>query len=358
MKNPSKRYCAREKECCQYRFLSEPARLRSTSKSEICEPCQRHEAQKPERGAASLALGRQQSDEGAQQKGLRIHKAQRFKRDLVLQLFTRRGPFWTKIEQMRQIYDVNAITRLPPPASRMHRTEWDRERESALWRMAVHSLVIEMVPERYYFRLDDWAIFLSACVLYDPPDTQLLEFAAYSDPQPIGVALEDTGLDSQQGHTHIFGLPAVSNVADPEEAAEIERWFYRTVIERIGRRFLEPIGLSIWDMYDEVEDNELLGEYMDRIAHTPTRPYIYLDEHTTEDEIREAFRAFRVLSQEGTLEARKPPRDQLVAVQCAVLADNHRWTQNQIAHHFGWKSKDRVRDHVKLGRKVLGAYTT
>ena len=358
MRKSSKHHCASGENCTQYVHLGEPAPLSKYNKMEICEPCRRYEAQNAEHGTASHVPGPEQNGKRAQQENSKIHKAQRFKRDLVLQLFTRRGVFWTEIEQMRKIYGINAVARLPPATSSMHHIERDRERESALWRMAISHLVIEMVPDRYYFRLDEWYIFLSACVLYDPPETQLLEFAAYSDPRPVHMVRGEEGAETQPRHPHIFGLPSISNVANPEEAAEIERWFYKTVIERIGRRFLEPLGLNIWDMFEEVEDDELINEYMDRIARTPTRPYIYVDEYTTEDDVREAFRTLRVLSQEPYVEVGKPPRDPLLAVQCAILADNHRWAQKQIAQHLGWKSKDRVKDHVKLGRKTLGTYTT
>ena len=357
MRKSSKRYCASGENCTQYIRLGEPAPLSRYNKMEICEACRRYGAQNAEHDTSSLALAPPQNDKQAQQKSIRIHKAQRFKRDLVLQLFTRRGPFWKEIEKLRRTNNISAVVQLPLPTSNIHCPEGVSQ-QNVLWRGELCSLLFEIVPERYRLSLDEWVIFLSAYVLYDPPETQLLEFAAYSDPQPIHTAFEGKRSDRQARDARIFGSPSISNVADPEEAAEIERWFYETVIERIEQQFLEPLGLNIWDMFDEVEDDELFDEYMHRIDCTSTRPYIYADEQTTEDDVREAFRALRVLFPEPNVEVRKPPRDQLLAVQCAILADNHRWTQKQIAQHFGWKSKDRVKDHVKLGRKMLGTYTT
>src|SRR5918994_999167 len=45
MVSPSKRYCARGSRCTQYRMLGEPAKLRSSSKSDLCEPCLREHAE-------------------------------------------------------------------------------------------------------------------------------------------------------------------------------------------------------------------------------------------------------------------------------------------------------------------------
>ena len=39
MSNLSERYCARGPRCTQYSSLGEPMKLRSSSKSEHCEPC-------------------------------------------------------------------------------------------------------------------------------------------------------------------------------------------------------------------------------------------------------------------------------------------------------------------------------
>jgi len=44
MGSVSKRYCARGSRCTQYKILGEPAKLRSSSKSDLCEPCLREHA--------------------------------------------------------------------------------------------------------------------------------------------------------------------------------------------------------------------------------------------------------------------------------------------------------------------------
>jgi len=55
------------------------------------------------------------------------------------------------------------------------------------------------MPDRYagWDWFPQWKTFLSACVLYDPPKDKLLEFAAYSDPEPdlvLPKSEEDTSL--------------------------------------------------------------------------------------------------------------------------------------------------------------------
>src|SRR5215217_7486516 len=45
MGSVSKRYCARGPRCTQYKVLGEPAKLRSSSTSDLCEPCLREYAE-------------------------------------------------------------------------------------------------------------------------------------------------------------------------------------------------------------------------------------------------------------------------------------------------------------------------
>ena len=45
MGSVSKRYCARGSRCTQYKFLGEPAKVRSSSKGDLCEPCLREHAE-------------------------------------------------------------------------------------------------------------------------------------------------------------------------------------------------------------------------------------------------------------------------------------------------------------------------
>ena len=60
----------------------------------------------------------------------------------------------------------------------------------------------------------------------------------------------------------------------------------------------------------------------------------------------------------------KPPRNQLIAVQCAILHDRHNktdasdkrrrlWTYKRLAEEFSLASAQAAKDHVRLGRKLL-----
>jgi len=206
-----------------------------------------------------------------------------------------------------------------------------------------------------YFRT-----FGAACVLYDPPETKLLEFAEYHNPRahragdsPDTQALVNKHVEMKM-HS-IEELPIRS-----EELKKLER-FYETLLVEIAER-LELRGIDLRSMMENIhqEHPELQRELS---AEVERRFYIHVDEHMTE---RDAIRAYRTIS--AALPRSRPDtksrRNPLVAVQCAVLHDHHNkadasdrrkrsWTYARLADEFGLRSAQAAKDHVRLGRELL-----
>jgi hypothetical protein len=320
---------------------------------------------------------------------------ERFKRSVVLDLFLQRGVAWKEVRAIRERWAITPIVRVPPETwLNLHFPEngwpnrYDAEGKQASawgklaseWNIELHTLVKRLVPERYRPDPIDqtgWAIFLSACVLFDPPETErgLLRFAERGGPRPIGLSPADERRSS-------FGNPPYAMLAAPIRwlrdgyiSEGVEHWFWMQVIEEIGKKFLEPAGLDIHEMMQEVLKTSpaLLKQHQDlHEQKAPARPYIAVDEETTEGDVRGAFRLISSTFPERS-EKGAPQRDELVALQCALLYDRHnakdpedrrrlRWSYERLAEEFGLgsgetqKAKKQVAaDYVALGRKLLEA---
>ena len=129
---------------------------------------------------------------------------QRYKRGLVLDLFLRRGSFWNAVLGVRSHWNITAVRRLPPPLPEAGHLAPGigpnppppkmKPGEAEEWMECYNRWIADLqqfiyrplVPDRYHGLewWPSWSNFLSACVLYDPPETDLLAFAAYDDPKP------------------------------------------------------------------------------------------------------------------------------------------------------------------------------
>jgi hypothetical protein len=119
---------------------------------------------------------------------------QSFKNDLVAELFLRQGRFWALVRHARDQWEINAQVGIPPGGNDVllpqvadglpdrGSKEWFRLRSDWLESL---SEVLGVVPFKYHVSASvEWDKFASACVLYDPPDTGLLEFAEYGNHYP------------------------------------------------------------------------------------------------------------------------------------------------------------------------------
>jgi hypothetical protein len=280
-------------------------------------------------------------------------KLPRFKGDLVLQLFAKSGPFWDAIRDLRDRYDITPSTELPPASSDILPPHSNRESSSVIWQGEILLLCDQFVPKRFLYRMPEWLIFISACVVYDPPETQLPEFAAYSDPLPFPIVSEERWSDPNFDKLPKIEAPPIEMVPDLDEIEALEQWFHRMVLNGLEKR-LKSFGISsgqFREIYDDVLDEGLWSEYHTRYLQIKAHPYIEIDEHTTKKDVERTFNAIRATQASGP-PARKRPRDPVIAVDCAILHDDYGWKYEELAERHGWQDSSRASKYIRDGRKV------
>jgi hypothetical protein len=306
--------------------------------------------------------------------------------DLVLQLFMRRGPFWEVVAEVRDRWNITAKVQLPPsvrgllllPNSAPDINEDDRakgtekykkyEEYVSEWDTEMSRIRLKAIPELTLFSYDFFSSqlkeslhkFFAACTLYDPPEDQLIEFACYAKLEPIYLPdplVLDRGYPD--GRPEMI-YPPIKSLSALQEAGD---WYWQRVLDYIGKRYLEPQGVNIQDLL-ETALWEIPGLYegnREKARQYSNRFYIEVDEHISQEDVKNAFRMIRAIQRsKGT----KPRRYRLIAVQCAILYDRYNpvdpedkrrrtWTYETLADHFGLSSSRAAKDHVTLGREIL-----
>jgi hypothetical protein len=235
------------------------------------------------------------------------------------------------------------------------------------WQVELDGIRTKVNPKRYltlwgYFgdeRVESWNEFLSACVLYDPPEDWLLDFASYEVQMPTFLA--DDGVLEE-------ALRELPEMVDPPiktlwELMETGDWFWARIIHHVGERYLEPRGLDTEDLLQAVfsEVPGLREEYLEKQERYSRRYYIEVDEYTTREDVENAFQMIRAVQPS---KRSKLPRDQLTAVRCAILYDWHnqrepedrrerRWAYEKLAKRLHLSDPRAAKDHVALGREIL-----
>jgi hypothetical protein len=304
-------------------------------------------------------------------------RLQAFRRDLTLDLFTRHGLFWVEVCWLRDLRGITAESRLPPTLhpGKVHRPptlkatnwEWRPEQRQALaeWMVLLHVLHDAVVPPEHRVEtphassLEFWMGFLSACLLYDPPASNLLGFAdhgvaAYGDfVNPLTPWADERGA---------LGMlaPPIRFLPDPDALLAAHHRRHERFVDELHRR-LTPDGIDVRGLADEigywVTDD---ANPTDDLATLP-RPYIAVDPQTTEEDVRNAFKLMAAAQPERRRPVR-PRRDRLVCLQCAIWYDEGGWSQERIAAHFGWKVQfpaqakprsETARLYIAEGRQLL-----
>jgi hypothetical protein len=302
-------------------------------------------------------------------------RLRRLRHELVLQLYLRRDPLWKAIRDVRDRWDISAEVRLPPPVvgplspeKAPNLQDRGNAKDAVRWQEEMSAIWGKVDPEPRLPTSDysdlqlelSWGDFLSACVLYDPPEDQLVEFASYG-------ALETTVLTGGRLATkaNLEGLP---EMVDPPvrslfALSKVRDWYWHRILNYIGEKHLEPQGVDV----DAFLDNALSyipgleEEYREKAERYSKRYYIGVDNYTSLEDVKSAFHMIRkVQPPKGT----KRSRDPLVAVQCALLYDRHnrrdpedrrrwRWSHANLADRFGLSSARVAIDYVALGREIL-----
>jgi len=386
----SSRYCIRGEQCTQYARLDEPSKLRSSSESSVCEACLSAEADAESERASPVASTSARTTKSKPPTRPRREKAvdvlassaeaeiRGLKRELVLSLFKQSGAFWDLVRKMRERWDVTPEARVPPSATGPLdlkfplRTpnpfipkNWpdpyeDRNKSFDLtisWAADIREVQKQMVPEKYQDKgaPGEMDRFFSACVLYDPPENELLEFAEISDPEPeafFGSQMPDEVEDP--GKLPRMVTPPVKTL---QELTQSEDWAWDCLMYDHGERLrslMESWGIDTYQLLTELErdDPELRERYLRKVKRDESRYFIEVDEHTTKDDIDSAFRLIRS-AQEKRGSGGRPSRNPLVAVQCAIHYKQPEWTYKKLADHFSLGSTDTAKRYVEEGQKIL-----
>jgi len=82
------------------------------------------------------------------------------------------------------------------------------------------------------------------------------------------------------------------------------------------------------------------------------RVYIEVGEQTTKEDIDKASRIARAVHKNRPSPSR-PKRDRLTCIECAVLKDQHGWSDEKLAGRYGWREPGTVGKYVRAGRAII-----
>ena len=342
MSSVSKPRCARGTNCYHVRNLRSEKPTTVAHEGDLCEKCQ----QADEQGADAL----KKQDSAAKTRDYRRLESKAssdliaLKQELVLQLFMKRGPFWQAVKELRDRRNIKAkpglpfkrlLIALPPPELAEQREQIKTEEQRKEWQEAngcwhddLLSIVLEVVPERFRSihsttSFHAWYGFISACVLYDPPETALCEFSEIGGPGATGLWIENA---NDHGNTYTMVASPIRRVQDPVEVRRVE---------------------DIHQKFPNIRRTR--AEAMNRLNK---RRYIEVDDYTREADVREAFKMLTEAHKKRPRMGR-PGRDRLTCVEAAILHDRHNFTYEQLKERYGWRDETLASKYIKDGRGAL-----
>lgn len=264
--------------------------------------------------------------------------------------------------------------RLVSELRRVHDAGIEGETGRTRWDTDLYSLRDHILPDGYPSEPTvRWMQFLEACVLNDPHETELIEFANIGGPFPSAPvspaqfwsSTEERAAAPPSGNLEMIA-PPIKRLADASKAVMAERWLNKQVLDRINERYLKPREIDIHELYWQVwaDSEDLRAEHQElEERQNPRKQYIEVSETTTEYDVRHAFRLIRQTQPEAPKGGR-PPLDELLAVQLAIIYDQHnprdltdkryrKWTHKSLAKRFGLPGTRAVQRHVQRGRELL-----
>jgi len=304
-------------------------------------------------------------------------RLRQLRRELVLQLYLRRGPLWEAVRDVRDRRNIVPKVQLPPSVRDrllpQDAPDFDNRAEyvkyTVGWEEEISAVRERVIPTQdwstrgsFDHELEaSWSNFLSACTLYDPPEDRLIEFASYGGPEP--TVFSGGRLPTER---NLEGLPEMIDppIKTLADLVDVRNWYWHRILNHIVERYLEPQGVDVDTLLETVmwEVPGLYEEHVEKYKEYSERFYIEVDEYTTWEDVESALQMIRSIERP---KRRKPPRDSLIAVQCAILHDRYnqacsqdrryrRWTYAKLAEHFDDLIGPRAaEDYVKLGRKIL-----
>jgi hypothetical protein len=307
-------------------------------------------------------------------------RLQAHRRDLVIDLHTRHGMFWENVQLIRSRNQVVAEPAMPPELEpddvyrpthlKPIRGKWlpNHEPEVQEWMAWLVGLHDAIVPVDLHIETPNasshefWMGFLSGCVLFDPPPEELLRFADHHV-AAFGEFVNPLDPWGDEDTPQMLA-PPIRFVTHPDVMVKAERDRQDWLIRRLDEKLREP-GINL----DGIDLTEMAAhlDYIYRATNTEadpsseSRPYITVDEHTTEQDVRNAFRLMAAKLPSRPRAAR-PLRDRLTCLQCAVWYYECGWSHEQIATEMGWAIQrsahakprcETARQYIAEGRSLL-----
>ena len=297
--------------------------------------------------------------------------ARRFKNGLVAELWTKDGPFWESVRDMRARWGIDTQPQLAPrdglrigdlvfPRSAPGWTSGEFSDFVSRWIQDLGYIKDRNVPPQFEDAAD-WNAFISACVLYDPPEESLIDFARYGD-SPV-VHAPFTGEPSNAALKRPLTAAApFRRLPSEADLKQVQFWFFARVLDEIKR---DP-GLLRSETNEIIEsilqtNFDLQFEYFKRMRELPRRWYIEVAAGLSKTQVGNAFDKI-VGAHKPQGEGGAPKRDALIALQCAILYDDHngrdpedprrkKWTYENLAKKFGLPSARSAKAHVQEGRE-------
>lgn len=160
--------------------------------------------------------------------------------------------------------------------------------------------------------------------------------------------------------------PPTVQLRDGSVAEGIEYEYWMSILFKVWKLHLKPQGLEFSRVLEEIREKypEIEEARREASRRNPLRHYINVDEDTTEDEVRDAFRMISRMH-ESRPGGGRSERDPLTALQCAILYDKHnerdpedprrkKWTYEKLYTKFDEISSARAaKAYVRLGRELL-----
>ena len=157
---------------------------------------------------------------------------------------------------------------------------------------------------------------------------------------------------------------------------ELQHW--RRIIDELGRRHLEPLGLDVWELVTDIERSpQFRQRYWEEQLENPYRYYIEVGKDVTADTVQKAFKLITSHQENRLVRRGQKERDLLLCIQLALLntrynepdkKDSRRgtWSYPRLAQRYKDYYRSRgfserlltprgVKEHVKIGRQVLEA---
>jgi hypothetical protein len=364
------------------------------------------------------------------------------KRWLVCELYLRRGKFWELVRACRMDWDLNPIVGLPP-ATTTEFVLWPENKPEHSYaavssngvinmnlsieehkRIKEHNKRVAEFEDAWDWDLDkivkgtvpselgvpstgDWNLvglpaggrklgsiygfwlwFASACVLYDPPETALIQFADRATPAPYRISLRSSYRSQGDDRSVSMQAPPIREQPDSGELRDMIMSQVHLILDEINKHHLQPLGLDVHAMWQDVlHKPDVVREIYRQEELLRKRQYIEVHEHTTDEDVRAARRVIRAMQERDRFRVPvaadpatrlailkekqdrirprgKSERDPLVTIQCAILYDRYNgndpadgrrrtWTYERLAEHFKLKSTRAATEYVIAGREIL-----